>query len=197
MISNIINRFNHDPVGNSLAVIVLLFMLFSLVRNGYKFYLGNPSAGKKDQSLTSPNWLVPILCLVGFLIATYLSFVETTKTVAACGPIGDCNSVQQSVYAKLLGIIPIGIVGMAGYVAIAASWFMQVYCPRKWRIASKLALGGMIVFGTLFSIYLTFLEPFVISATCIWCISNAVVMTLLLWVITDPVIQAWQEWNEA
>jgi uncharacterized membrane protein len=55
----------------------------------------------------------------------------------------------------------------------------------------------MVVFGTLFSVYLTFLEPFVIGATCIWCLSSAVVMTLLLWVVTDSVIQAWQEWHEA
>lgn len=197
MISNIINRFNHDPAGNSLAVFVLLCMLYSLVRNGYKFYLGNPTAGQKRQSQASPNWLVPILCLVGFLIAAYLSFIETTKNVAFCGPIGDCNSVQQSVYAKLLGIIPIGIVGMVGYVAIAASWIMQTYGHAKWRVVSILAMGAMVVFGILFSIYLTFLEPFVIGTTCIWCLSTAVVMTLLLWVVTNPVIQAWQEWNEA
>ena len=30
-----------------------------------------------------------------------------------------------------------------------------------------------------FSIYLTFLEPFVIGATCLWCLSSAVIMTLL------------------
>lgn len=197
MISNIINRFNHDPNGNSLAVIVLFFMLYSLIRSGYKFYLGNPRAGKKHQSLASSNWSIPIFSLIGLLIAAYLSIIETTKSVAFCGPVGDCNSVQQSIYAKLLGIIPIGILGIAGYVAITASWFMLTYGPTKWQIASIFAMGGMVIFGTLFSVYLTFLEPFVIGATCIWCLSSAVVMTLLLWVVTDPVIQAWQEWNEA
>jgi uncharacterized membrane protein len=34
-------------------------------------------------------------------------------------------------------------------------------------------------FGTLFSIYLTFLEPFAIGATCLWCLSSAVIMTTL------------------
>jgi uncharacterized membrane protein len=33
---------------------------------------------------------------------------------------------------------------------------------------------------TLFSIYLTALEPFVIGATCAWCLSSAVIVTLLL-----------------
>jgi uncharacterized membrane protein len=38
----------------------------------------------------------------------------------------------------------------------------------------------MVAGGVLFSIYLTFLEPFVIGATCAWCLSSAVIMTLLL-----------------
>ena len=34
-------------------------------------------------------------------------------------------------------------------------------------------------FGILFSIYLTFLEPFVIGATCAWCVTSAILMTVL------------------
>jgi uncharacterized membrane protein len=42
-----------------------------------------------------------------------------------------------------------------------------------------IALFAMTGLGTLFSIYLTFLEPFVIGATCMWCLSSATIMTLL------------------
>jgi hypothetical protein len=42
------------------------------------------------------------------------------------------------------------------------------------------ALLGMTTFGTLFSIYLTFLEPLVIGATCAWCLSSANINTLQL-----------------
>jgi uncharacterized membrane protein len=48
----------------------------------------------------------------------------------------------------------------------------------------------MCVFGTLFSIYLTFLEPFVIGATCMWCISSAVLMIILLLASTPGAQQA-------
>jgi uncharacterized membrane protein len=44
----------------------------------------------------------------------------------------------------------------------------------------------MIAFGTLFSIYLTFLEPFVIGATCAWCLTSAIIMTALLWLSITP-----------
>ena len=45
--------------------------------------------------------------------------------------------------------------------------------------------------GTLFSVYLTFLEPFVIGATCMWCITSALVMMALLWVSARPAVEAW------
>jgi uncharacterized membrane protein len=44
----------------------------------------------------------------------------------------------------------------------------------------------MTLFGTLFSIYLTFLEPFVIGATCAWCLSSAVIMTIQMWLSITP-----------
>jgi len=35
--------------------------------------------------------------------------------------------------------------------------------------------------GTVFSMYLTALEPFVIGASCMWCLSSALGMTAVLW----------------
>ena len=58
---------------------------------------------------------------------------------------------------------------------------------------AKLAMVGMTWFGILFSIYLTFLEPFVIGATCVWCLTSAVVTTSLFWVafpLTLPSMRA-------
>jgi len=47
-------------------------------------------------------------------------------------------------------------------------------------------LGALALGGTLFSIYLTFLEPFVIGATCAWCLASAILMTGLLWITAEP-----------
>ena len=46
--------------------------------------------------------------------------------------------------------------------------------------------------GWRFSVYLTFLEPFVIGATCMWCLGSAVVVTLLLWLTARPGVAAWR-----
>jgi uncharacterized membrane protein len=44
----------------------------------------------------------------------------------------------------------------------------------------------MAFFGTVFSAYLTNLEPFVIKAVCIWCITSSILMTLLLLLSIRP-----------
>jgi len=136
------------------------------------------------------KWAVPFLAVAGLAVAGYLAFVEAANTSPICGPVGDCASVQSSKYATLFGILPIGILGFAGYIAILIAWAVRHFGPASLNKWSDLALWGFGIFGVLFSTYLTFLEPFVIGATCMWCITSAVLMILLLWVTTPAAQQA-------
>lgn len=123
------------------------------------------------------SWLLPVAALVGLAVAGYLAHVETTASEAVCGVVGDCNTVQQSPYARIFGI-PIGLIGVAGYVAILLVWFYGQVGSRRLADAALLLMA---LFGVVFSIYLTFLEPFVIGATCLWCLTSAALMALILW----------------
>lgn len=58
-------------------------------------------------------------------------------------------------------------------------------------LLAGLWFGEDLVYAEPPTIHLTFLEPFVIGATCAWCLTSAVVMTLLLWTTTAPVVQTW------
>jgi len=127
------------------------------------------------------TWGIPILTIAGVIVASYLSFVEATQSEAVCGPLGDCGTVQESKYAIIFGILPVGVLGLAGYAAILAGWLAHQFGPLRWKNLAALAVWGMCLFGVFFSAYLTFLEPFVIGATCMWCITSAVLMILLLW----------------
>jgi uncharacterized membrane protein len=134
-----------------------------------------------------------VLSIAGLAVASYLAYVETKQVQAVCGPVGDCNSVQQSEYALLIGLIPIGVLGVLGYLAILATWGIHRLSPGRIGQWAGWAIWTMTAGGVLFSIYLTFLEPFVIGATCAWCLSSAVIMTLLLLLTTRHVsgAQAW------
>ncbi len=152
-------------------------------------------AGKSPRSIISivetwHKWAVPALVAGGLAVAGYLTFVEVTDTPSVCGPLGDCASVQSSPYAVLFGILSIGMFGLAGYLAILAAWLTQWFGPQALKRVSALALWGMGIFGVLFSIYLTYLEAFVIGATCMWCITSALFMILLLWVSTPAAQEA-------
>jgi uncharacterized membrane protein len=180
-----LDRFNQDPLANSIAVIVLAVMLLagtSVVIS----YLRGP----EHKFLSFPVWLLPLLAVIGLGVAFYLSYVEISNVDAVCGPVGNCNSVQNSSYSKLFGVIPVGVMGAAGYIGILMSWVLSNYGPLQYRRLFTLAIWGMAWFGLLFSIYLTFLEPFVIGATCAWCITSALVMTLVLLVSTGPAKEA-------
>jgi uncharacterized membrane protein len=100
--------------------------------------------------------------------------------------VGDCNTVQQSEYARLFGVLPIGVLGLIGYVAIIIAWGIERRGPVPLKRLAALALVLMTLGGMLFSIYLTFLEPFVIGATCAWCLTSAILMTALVLLTVTP-----------
>lgn len=179
-------KFQDDLAGNILAVIVLAGMLAALVFTGINLIKEHEPDKKK-----APDWLILLLSVIGLGVAGYLTYVELNQVEAVCGPVGNCNAVQQSEYATLFGILPIGIMGVMGYLVIIILWLARMLdLPDLTRILN-LALFGVTLFGILFSIYLTFLEPFVIGATCMWCLSSAVIMTVLFLLaagnINDPV----------
>ena len=182
-----ISKFMLDPVANTIAVIVLLGMIASLLTVTVHYIRG--TAPKTSW----PAWMIPLLAIVGLGVATYMVYIETTKVEAVCGPIGDCNSVQQSPYATLFGFLPVGVLGVLGYSAILVLWLIQRFGPQSIQKTVGLLTWAMTGFGLLFSIYLTFLEPFVIGATCVWCISSALIMMLLFWAASAPVLKGLQE----
>jgi uncharacterized membrane protein/thiol-disulfide isomerase/thioredoxin len=175
------DNFLRDPAGNTLSIIVLIGMLGALFWTGKLFLMPTTSSLKR-------NWIVgiPILCLIGFFVAGYLSYVETSQVMAVCGPVGDCNTVQQSDYARLFGVLPIGILGLVGYTFIAIAWLIVRFASNRLANLAAISLFLLTLSGTLFSIYLTFLEPFVIGATCAWCLTSAVLMTALMLITVTP-----------
>ena len=149
-------------------------------------------AGKLSSALLSlwQKWAIPIAVIGGLAVAGYLTFIEATRAPVMCGPTGGCADVQNSKYAVLFGVLPVGVLGLVGYLAIFAGWLAWQFGPPAIKKLGALSIWAMCIFGVLFSIYLTFLEPFVIGATCMWCISSAVLMMILLLLSTPAAQQA-------
>jgi uncharacterized membrane protein len=182
----ILDLFQTGGLTVAFAALVLVVLLLNII-------LPLLSFTQKSAPALMANWYpwaIPVLVAGGLVVAGYLTFVEVTATAPVCGPvINGCQTVQVSAYSKLFGFLPVGIVGLAGYGAILIAWLGWRWGSAPMQKAAGLAIWVICFFGVLFSIYLTYLELSVIRATCVWCITSAVLMLLLLWVST-PAAQA-------
>jgi uncharacterized membrane protein len=115
----------------------------------------------------------------------YLFYISASGSEVFCGPLGDCSTVQTSEYSKLFGLIPVGLIGVLGFAAILVTWFVGKLGDRQRTASVVTLLFWLTVVGTLFSLYLTFLEPFVIGATCSWCLVSAILITAQLWLVGE------------
>lgn len=136
--------------------------------------------------------LIPILSILGLGVALYLTYVETQNVVAICGPVGDCNAVQTSPFAKLFGFLPVGLLGASGYVAVLVAWALARRSEGTPGLLAAVVIFGMALFGVFFSIYLTYLEIYIIKAVCMWCLASAVIMSLVLALSVGPALEALQ-----
>lgn len=114
-----------------------------------------------------------VLAVGGLGVASYLTYVHYSGTPPACSFGQSCLKVQTSVWSKVAGV-PVALLGLIGYVAILGT----LLAPD--REESRLATLGLTLIGVGFSGYLTYRELFSIHAICEWCVSSAVIMTLLL-----------------
>jgi len=114
-----------------------------------------------------------ILALAGIGVATYIAVVEGGGGAPQCLAGGHgCETVANSHYSHIAGI-NVAVFGIVGYVLLLGAALLATDTAR---------IGGMAValVGFGFSVYLTYLELFVIDAICQWCVASAVLMTLLL-----------------
>jgi uncharacterized membrane protein len=132
-----------------------------------------------DRRLT---YAIAVIAVIGLGVASYLTYVHYAGSAPVCLSSGGCEKVQSSHYAKLAGI-PVAVLGLVGYVAILAS--LLVPGEAGLFAGALIALSG---FG--FSLYLTYLELFKIHAICQWCVSSAVLMTLLAGLAVTRLINA-------
>jgi uncharacterized membrane protein len=176
------------PNGFGLAIAIMVGMVASLIYTGVSLTRG--ASGVAGAVAQRAPWLYPLLIVLGLGVALYLSYVETQMVEAVCGPVGDCNTVQSSPYSRLFGVLPVGVVGAVGYVIILVAWLVSRRGSEALAQLASIALFVFTLFGVLFSLYLTYLEPFVIRAVCIWCLTSAVIITLLLLLSIEPAVQA-------
>ena len=142
-----------------------------------------------------------ILALIGIFLSAYLLIQHYTESPSVCNvdEYWSCDRVNRGPYSEIYfqrdlhipinGGIPIAGIGLFGFLTRLILIFLVVYGKRVTQYFPKpfsklnemqyitlFAIGG-----TLYGIYLTYLEVFVIKAVCPFCVLAFAVNTLTIY----------------
>lgn len=120
------------------------------------------------------SYAIIALALLGMGVSAYLLYEHYYAPIVCLG--SGCAIVDQSPYSEIFGV-PLSGIGFLSYVTILG---LAVGTLRTGSSLSVLVIYGLALSGTIFSVYLTYLEVEVIGALCNWCVTSAVVLAVIL-----------------
>lgn len=121
-----------------------------------------------------------ILSSFGMLVTAYLIYQHYKPAGGSFCNVDDfvnCDIVNKSIYSEIFGI-PVSIIGFAAYVfffIIAFALFLGKKIQKNIILFSALFAGASV----LFSLYLTYIEFFVLDAVCILCLTQQILILLI------------------
>lgn len=121
--------------------------------------------------------IILILAFCGLSDSIYLAQHEAANTPLLCNVtnLSGCNVVASSPYAHLFGIslAEYGVIFYA-FIFVIAALELVLFDRLLRRVLQAASLIGLIA-----SLYLTFIEFFVVRALCIYCLASASVALLI------------------
>jgi uncharacterized membrane protein len=134
-----------------------------------------PSTGTVDQNRSIWLYVVAvILSLVGIADSIYLTVMHLTGKSVRCSVEFACSEVLSSEYASIAGI-PLASIGAVAYFTVFSLATLAAFGYKR------LFFPLMILVLTMFAItlWLIYLQAFVINAWCQYCLLSAFITTCL------------------
>ena len=122
--------------------------------------------------------IAALLSLVGLVDALYLTIEHVTGQSVQCTITSGCSEVLSSSYAVVAGI-PLAAVGAAAYFSVFS---LATLAAFKYEFARPLLLL-LVAAMFLVSLWLVYLQAFVIREFCQYCLLSAAITTTLLVVV--------------
>lgn len=128
------------------------------------------------------RWLqIMVNCAwIGIALSTYAflhnkGFAE--GSICTINATINCDIVNKGPYSEIAGV-PVALIGIIGYIFLFVGALAKMKTPNDRSITTFLLMTAS--GGFAFSLYLTFLEAFVLRAWCLVCLSSQLVMLLYL-----------------
>jgi uncharacterized membrane protein len=129
---------------------------------------------KTTGGLSKFAWAAVVFALIGLGDSVYLTVQHFTNGKVPCSIITGCEQVLTSEYAEIFGI-PTAAFGAAAYFLAFCFALLAAFGNRRmW-----LLYGLLSVVMFLFTIWLVYLQAFVIEAFCQFCLLSALTTTIL------------------
>ncbi|HKG61223.1 MAG TPA: vitamin K epoxide reductase family protein [Pyrinomonadaceae bacterium] len=119
-----------------------------------------------------------LLALVGLADALYLTIEHVTGQSVRCTIISGCSAVLSSPYAVVAGI-PLAAIGAAAYFTVFSLAILALFGYP--RVATLLRAVVITMFAI--SVWLIYLQAFVIREFCQYCLLSAAITVALLVVV--------------
>lgn len=113
-----------------------------------------------------------ILSLIGLLDASYITFERFSNRIPPCSDnifYTDCGKVLDSAYATIFSI-PVSVLGILYYVTLLS---LLIFVLRQKRTQYFNVLHIISLTGFITSLYLIFLQIYVIQSICLYCMISA------------------------
>lgn len=132
--------------------------------------------------------IVAFLSVVAMFVTAYLAYLHYAGTGESFCDISEkinCDVVNKSVYSEFLGV-PVAIWGFLAYFVIlvismgvvAEFDFSKIYSKLRPKFMLKLLLFITFV-GTGFSLYLSYVEFFILKTVCILCVTQQIIIFIM------------------
>jgi uncharacterized membrane protein len=122
--------------------------------------------------------IVAALALAGIFISLYLALYKIGVIGELSCSIGSCETVNTSKWATFLHL-PVAVWGLLFYIDVFLISVLGTTRSFENESLVSVLLVAEAAIGVLFSAWLTYLELAVIHAICIWCVTSALVVTMI------------------
>ena len=130
---------------------------------------------------TTFSWtylIAALVSLIGLGDAIYLTVQHITGASLRCTIISGCSEVLSSPYAQV-GSVPLAAVGAAAYFVVFSLAILAAFAYPLVKLLLKILLGLMF----LTTLWLLYLQAFVIHHFCQYCLLSAAVTTALTLIV--------------
>jgi uncharacterized membrane protein len=149
--------------------------------SGRKSKIVSPAAAPLMKTRSS-NYLYAacaILSLVGLADAIYLTVEHMAGRAVQCTITTGCNEVLTSGYAAIAGV-PLAAIGAFAYFAVFSLAILAIYGNQT----ARTLLFYLVALMFAFTIWLFFVQAFVLHAFCQFCLLSGAVTLLLALIVT-------------